>query len=123
VIGQVVAGSILIVAAQYGDVTLETNTCRTLHGDQQSPSREVPAPKGITEDVVAADTISPEQLVEAPRIFFKYGARRYYTRSENKVCAKKRRKLRKELEREPEDEEEEVGESCGWGAVPEWITM
>jgi hypothetical protein len=76
----------------------------------------------MIEDVVIADTVLPEDVVEAPRIFFKYGARRYYTRSENRLRAKQRRKLRKKTEvKEEEEMEEDVGESCGWGAVPEWI--
>ncbi|KAJ7798025.1 hypothetical protein B0H14DRAFT_3492967 [Mycena olivaceomarginata] len=121
-IGQVIAGSIFVAAAQYGGVRPETNTRGTPHGDQQSPSREVPAPKGTIDDVAIADTILPENVVEAPKIFFKYGARRYYTKSENRWRAKRRRKLRKETKVVTEEEiEEDIGESCGWGAVPEWI--
>jgi hypothetical protein len=118
----VIAGSIFVAGAQYGGVRLETNTHGTPHGDQQSPSREVPAPKGMMDDVAITDTILPENMVEAPKIFFKYGAWRYYTKSENRWQAKRRRKLRKETEVVTEKEiEEDIGESCGWGAVPEWI--
>jgi hypothetical protein len=121
-IGRVIAGSIFVAAAQYGGVRLETSTRGTPHGDQRSPSREVPAPKGTIDDVAIADTILPENVVEAPKIFFKYGVRRYYTKSENRWRAKRRRKLRKETEVVTEEEiEEDIGESCGWGAVPEWI--
>ncbi|KAJ7352144.1 hypothetical protein DFH08DRAFT_956955 [Mycena albidolilacea] len=87
-IGRVIAGSIIVAAAQYGGVRLETNTRRTPHGDQRSPSREVPAPKGMIDDVAITDTVLPENVVEAPKIFFKYGARRYYTKSENRWRAK-----------------------------------
>ncbi|KAJ7348941.1 hypothetical protein DFH08DRAFT_807532 [Mycena albidolilacea] len=121
-VGQVIAGSIFAAAAQYGGAKLEANERGTPHGDQRSPLREVPAPKGIMENVTFADTVLLEDVVEAPRIFFKYGARQYYTRSENKLRAKQRRKLRKKTEvKEEEEVEEDVGESCGWGAVPEWI--
>jgi hypothetical protein len=60
----------------------------TPHGDQRSLSREVPAPKGMIDNVAIADTISLENVVEAPKIFFKYGARRYYTKSKNRWQAK-----------------------------------
>ncbi|KAJ7748249.1 hypothetical protein B0H14DRAFT_3513840 [Mycena olivaceomarginata] len=50
-IGRVIAGSIFVAAAQYGGVRLEANKRGTPHGDQRSPSREVPAPKGMMEDV------------------------------------------------------------------------
>jgi hypothetical protein len=73
--GRVIAGSIFAAAAQYGGVKLEANTRGTPHEDQRSPLREVPAPEGMIEDVVIADTVLPEDVVEAPRIFFKYGAR------------------------------------------------
>ncbi|KAJ7314390.1 hypothetical protein DFH08DRAFT_821415 [Mycena albidolilacea] len=115
-IGQVIAGSTFVAAAQYGGVKLETNTHGTPHGDQRSLSREVPAPGGMMENIAIANAVLPESVVEAPKIFFKYGARRYYTKSENRLRAKRRRKQRKETEIETEEEiEEDVGESCGWG--------
>jgi hypothetical protein len=125
-IGRVIAGSMFVAAVQYGGVKLEANVRGTPHGDQRSLSREVPAPRGMMDDVAIADTVLPENLVKAPKIFFKYGVRRYYTKRENRLRAKRRRKLRKERETEVEAEAEEetegdVGESCGWGAVPEWI--
>ncbi|KAJ7301857.1 hypothetical protein DFH08DRAFT_978377 [Mycena albidolilacea] len=105
-IGRVIAGSMFVAAAQYGGVKLEVNVCRTPHVDQRSPSREVPAPKGMMDDVAITDTVLPENLVEVPKIFIKYGAKEMET----------------EVEAETEEEtEEDVGESCGWGAVPEWI--
>jgi hypothetical protein len=76
----------------------------------------------MMESIAIADAVLPESVVEAPKIFFKYGARRYYMKNKNRLRAKRRRKQRKETEIEAEEETEgDVGESCGWGAVPEWI--
>jgi hypothetical protein len=76
----------------------------------------------MMESIAIADAVLPESVVEAPKIFFKYGARRYYTKEENRLRAKRRRRQRKEREIEAEEETEgDVGESCGWGTVPEWI--
>jgi hypothetical protein len=124
ILGMMIMGTLLAMAAQYGGVKPVANTQGTPSGDQRSPLREVPSPEEVFEDIVTADTNTSE-TIEVPQYFLKYYARQYYVQKENKRRMQQRRKMQRArapvVKEEAEENEEEEMQGGGWGEVPSWM--